>query len=104
MVLKFQRRLKGLLNHSGFRNLSYLLSVSQSASKSVLRWVKLGSSEHWIWRLDFDRIYFFAALKKQKQEVKKRGSIVLMIAEVSDGDETPDASQASFSILVLWDL
>ena len=44
---------------------------------------------------------FFAALKKQKQDAKKRGSLVLMIAEVSDGDGTPGASQASFSILVL---
>ena len=34
----------------------------------------------------------------------RRGSIVLMIAKVSDGDEVLDASQASFSILFLWDL
>ena len=31
----------------------------------------------------------------------RRGSIVLMIAEVSDGDEALDASQAPFSILLL---
>ena len=34
----------------------------------------------------------------------RRGSVVLMIAKVSDGDEALDTSQASFSILFLWDL
>ena len=41
---------------------------------------------------------------KELVEPFRRGSIVLMIAEVSDGDEALNASQASFSILFLWDL